>query len=121
MVINHVKNHRDLAIVARLDETLEVLWRSVRRVDTVELNRIVPPVVVRRSVAGKSRVLVHWHYFNGVDSQIPQEIELVSRTLKGSCGLSGQDVEAPNMQLVDNHLVERGFCELRRYRSDVHD
>src|SRR5260370_42670324 len=109
MVVNHVKDHRDPAVVARLHEALQIARSAVRRVHSVELHRVITPVEIRGRVAIKRSIFMDGHNLDTVNAQIFQKIQLLNGVLKGTCGLPGRDIEGTDMQLIGIHLAKSGL------------
>src|SRR5260370_22068821 len=69
MIIDHVYDYSDLAQMALFNQLLELLRRTIFRLDRKELHRIVAPIVIGRGVVGKQWILSYGEYFHRIDAE----------------------------------------------------
>ena len=103
MVEHHVEDHRDAALVRRIDQCLELIWPAVEPLGRHVEDRVVAP----RTVAGK---FADRHQFDGVDAQPGQMVKLCAHTVEIAVLIPPQTLragEVTHAQLVDHQVTQR--------------
>ena len=114
MIIDHIYNHADLALMAFFNELLELLRRAVFGLHREELHGIVAPIVIGRSVVGEQGILSDGEHFHRIDAEIFQVVQFLDST-------GERVIKRPDVQLINHHGIEGRLGERRHTEVRVHD
>src|SRR5713101_5906608 len=94
MVVDHIQHHSQSFVVGGVDQSLQALRATVRRVWSVEMGTVITPVSL-------SWNLHHWHEFHSGDAEIVFQIVEISED-GSECSVRRK---GPRMEFIENQIL----------------